>query len=596
MIRHFMKARKNAAERKPLVESEALPAQASTKDSARVSSSKRLRAVLVLRSQPLAPRHPLNRKVAPRLKPHERKRLSRPELERLQAAAPAHVAAVLAFARRAGLRVLESSRVRHDVVLEGSAADFERAFHVVLEHFDTHRGPRRGHRGPAHLDARLEDVVESVLGLDELPCSRRALPGTTAPKGELLWPHQLAEAYRFPGGRGRGQRIALLAFGGGFHQADLEAYFAKTVGLMPRVRVASVLGAGNQPLAMAKLRRFVTDFQARVDSATLAERYGSDLEAALDTFETTMDVEIAGALAPEAELEVWFAPDTPSGWYAAIHAALGEGGELDPRGRRRKTRPPTVLSISWGNAESQWNANRMWAIHRALELARHHGTTVCCASGDFGSLGLPPGEAALPGVSFPASSPWALACGGTRLTLRRGRVASEKAWNADWGGTRMASGGGLSGLFPLPDWQRRAGVPDPRGLGKPVWVSRQVKRPSRFRGRGVPDVAANADGDTGYRIRVGGVDTVGGGTSASTPLWAALMALVAEELGQPLGFVNPLVYGADFKRGFRDVTRGTNDVSPRRLGFFRAVPGWDAVCGLGAPDAQGLLQALRPPR
>jgi kumamolisin len=585
------------AGRHPVIESAALPRpheapQAETR-AARVPRAKRLRVVLVLRTRPLPARHPLLARTAPTLWPHERSRFGRAELETLQAADPADVDAVRAFARRAGLRVVEASRVRHDVVLEGTAADLERAFHLELEHFDTPRGTRRGHRGPAHLETRLKDVVESVLGLDELPLARRALPAGAPAGGQMLWPREVAEAYRFPRGRGRGQKIAVLSFGGGFHAADLEAYFAKTVpGTPPRVRVASVLGARNAPLEAARLRRFAADFRARTDMATLAKRYGADFQAALETLETTMDLEIAGALAPEAELRAWFAPDTPAGWYAAIHAVLGKAGGLDARGRSSGTRPPTVLSISWGNIESEWNANRMWAIHRALELCRHHGTTVCCASGDFGSLGVPPGEAALPGVSFPASSPYALACGGTSLKLARGRVARETTWNSVWGGVRMASGGGLSGLFPQPDWQRRAGVPDARGLGSPLWISGQVARPSRFRGRGVPDVAANADGDSGYRIRVGGVDTVGGGTSAATPLWAALLALLAEELGHPLGWLNPLAYRAGFTTGFRDVTRGTNDVSPRPLGFFRAGPGWDATSGLGSPDAEGLLRAL----
>jgi kumamolisin len=599
-----MEPKLDRVSRRPVVESEAVPrlepwasrtGAGKAAGQARVPAQELLRAVLVLRSRPLAPGHPLRHRTAASLRPHQRRRLSRSDLVKLQSAHPDAVAAVQAFARRAGLRVVESSRVRHDVVLEGTAAAFEAAFHVELEHFATRRGRRRGHRGPAHLPAPLEDVIESVLGLDELPLARRALPAR-APRGELFWPRQVAEAYRFPRGRGRGQTIAILCFGGGFHAADLEAYFAMSVrGTRPRVRVASVLGARNAPLEAATLRRFVLDFQARLDAATLAKRYGPDLETALDTLETTMDLEIAGALCPDAELQAWFAPDTPAGWYAAIHAALGEAGALDPRARRRP-RPPTVISISWGNVESQWNANRMWAIHRALELCRHHATTVCCASGDFGSLGAPPGEAALPGVSFPASSPYALACGGTRLRLRGDRAAEETAWNSEWGGARMASGGGLSGLFPRPDWQRRAGVPEARDLASPVWTSRQVERPSRFRGRGVPDVAANADGDSGYRIRVGGVDTVGGGTSAATPLWAALVALLAEELGHPLGWLNPLAYRADLAPGFRDVTRGTNDVSPRPLGFFRAGPGWDAVSGLGSPDGQALLGALRPRR
>jgi kumamolisin len=561
---------------------------------ARLPAAKRLRVVLVLRSRTLPRRHPLRIRTAAALWPRAGARLERSEIETLQAADPRDVAAVLGFARRAGLKVVASSRLRHDVVLEGKAADLERAFHLELEHFSTPRGRRCGHRGPAHLPTRLKDVVESVLGLDELPLARRALPEAAPARSRLLWPREVAEAYRFPRGRGRGQKIAVLSFGGGFHHADLAAYFAETVeGKPPRVRVASVQGARNAPLDAATLGRFASDFQDRTDMATLAERYGRDLQTALETLETTMDLEIAGALAPEAELEAWFAPDTPAGWYAAIHAALGEGGGLDARRRPVPKGPPTVLSISWGNIESEWKANKMWAIHRALELCRHHGTTVVCASGDFGSLGLAPGEAALPGVSFPASSPYALACGGTSLRLGRGRVPRETVWNSVWGGVRMAGGGGVSGLFPLPAWQRGAGVPDPRALPSPVWISGQVARPSRFRGRGVPDVAANADGDSGYRIRVGGVDTVGGGTSAATPLWAALVALLAEEVGHPLGWLNPVAYRARLKPGFRDVTRGTNDVSPHPLGFFRAGPGWDATSGLGSPDAQALLRALR---
>ena len=585
-----------ASNRHPVIESEAAarPHEGARPNRAlRVAGAKRLRVVLVLRTEPLPARHPLVARTAPGLWPHERGRLERSEIAELQCADPSDVAAVRAFARGAGLRVVESSRVRHDVVLEGTAADLERAFHLELEHFSTHRGQRRGHRGPAHLPTRLKDVVESVLGLDELPLSRRALPAAAPARRDLFWPREVAEAYGFPRGRGRGQKIAVLCFGGGFHKSDLESYFARAVpGAGPRVRVASLMGARNGPLEKAKLRRFATDFNARMDSATLAKRYGADLQAALETLETTMDLEIAGALCPEAELEAWFAPDTPAGWYAAIHAALGEAGGLDGRGRRSRGVPPTVLSISWGNIESEWKANRMRAIHRALELCRHHGTTVCCASGDFGSLGVPAGEAPLPGVSFPASSPYALACGGTSLRLVGGRLR-ETAWNSVWGGVRMASGGGVSGLFPQPDWQRRAGVPDPSALPSPVWISGQVVRPSRFRGRGVPDVAANADGDSGYRVLLGGVETVGGGTSAATPLWAALVALLAEELGHPLGWLNPLVYRAALSTGFRDVTKGTNDVSPSPLGFFRAGPGWDATTGLGSPDVGGLSRALR---
>ena len=598
MIRHVPPP---AEPRKPLLESEAAPRARAARAAApagRVAAGETLRVVVLLRSRPLPSDHPLAHEAHPDRMPHERRRLEPHEVAELQRPADADVAAVVAFAQAAGLRVVESSAVRHDVVLEGTVSAVEAAFGLELLRFPTPaHGHRRGHHGPVHLPEALHPVVESVLGLDDLPLGRPRVPARVPRKDGLLWPREAAEAYRFPAGAGgAGRRIAIVSFGGGFHVSDLRAYFERTVaGHAPRVRVVAVGGAKNTPLATRVLRRFVRDFEAGTEGTVLAERYGADLDRALGTFETTMDVEIAGALAPRAEIDVYLAENTPAAWYAAIHAALGEAGGLDP-GAPAAHRRPDVLSISWGNPESHWKANRMWPIHRALELARHHGVTVCCASGDFGSLGAPPepGEALLAGVSFPASSPATLAVGGTRLDRAGGgRHPVDIAWNATWGGVHMASGGGVSGLFALPAWQQEeAAVPDPRDLAPGVWLSQQV-HPQGFRGRGLPDVAACADGATGYRIRVGGVETVGGGTSAATPLWAALVALLCEELGHPLGWLNPVVYRPGLRGGFRDVTRGDNDVGGG-VPSFRAGPGWDAVSGLGAPDGEALLAALRP--
>jgi kumamolisin len=102
----------------------------------------------------------------------------------------------------------------------------------------------------------------------------------------------------------------------------------------------------------------------------------------------------------------------------------------------------------------------------------------------------------------------------------------------------------------------------------------------------VPDVAGDADPDTGYNIRVDGENAVFGGTSAVAPLWAGLVARINQQMGKPIGFLNPLIYvQAVEASGFHDVTKGNN-------GAFSAAKGWDACTGLGSPDGAQLLAAL----
>lgn len=171
-------------------------------------------------------------------------------------------------------------------------------------------------------------------------------------------------------------------------------------------------------------------------------------------------------------------------------------------------------------------------------------------------------------VDFPASSPSVLGCGGTKLLASNGKISSEVAWNEtviDEG----ATGGGVSTVFALPTWQTHAGVP---------------KAPSNFIGRGVPDVAGNADPVTGYEILVDGQSEVVGGTSAVAPLWAALIARLNQQLGKSLGYANPLLYGTK-GNGFHDITQGNN-------GAYQAKLGWDACTGLGSPNGSAMLAAL----
>jgi kumamolisin len=129
----------------------------------------------------------------------------------------------------------------------------------------------------------------------------------------------------------------------------------------------------------------------------------------------------------------------------------------------------------------------------------------------------------------------------------------------------------VSDSFPLPSWQEGLGVPQPSVQGG---------------GRGVPDVSGDADPATGYNILVDGQNLVFGGTSAVAPLWAALVARINQQMGKPVGFLNPLIYAQAVETsGFHDITQGNN-------GSFSAAQGWDPCTGLGSPDGARLLAAL----
>ncbi|MBU6478418.1 MAG: S53 family peptidase, partial [Xanthomonadaceae bacterium] len=251
----------------------------------------------------------------------------------------------------------------------------------------------------------------------------------------------------------------------------------------------------------------------------------------------------------------YFAPNTDQGFYDAItQAAQGSSP------------PAMVMSISWGGPEDSWSTASRNAMETALEDAAALGVTVCVAAGDGGSGdGESDGQ---PHVDYPAASPSVLACGGTRLMSSGGAIASEVVWNETAAG-EGATGGGVSQVFALPTWQASAGIP---------------AAPNGFAGRGVPDVAGNADPLTGYEILVDGQSEVVGGTSAVAPLWAGLVARLNQQLGKSLGLANAALYGTG-GNGFRDIIQGDN-------GAYAAGPGWDACTGWGSPNGTALLAAL----
>ena len=397
----------------------------------------------------------------------------------------------------------------------------------------------------ATLTAEL-DNAKSLIGAiqqnkelsDQFVAGFRPAPNAPAAAGAAattsFTPVQLARLYNFPEQLdGTGQTIAIVELGGGYRNEDLAAYFGQLKLPVPTVTSVAVDAAPNHPT-----------------NANSADG------------QVYLDIEVAGAIAPKSQITVYFAPNTDQGFTDAVRAASNN-----------KKNPPTIMVIDWGGPETSWTQAASIALNNALQDATtNHRITVVVACGDSGTTDGVTGTRA---VDFPCSSPWVLGVGGTTLKAVGGKMASETVWN-DSQSNEGASGGGVSSLFPEPVWQSGAHIPPFFGKS----------------GRGVPDVAANADPKTGYIVRVDGQTTVIGGTTAAAPLWAGLIALINQGIGHNLGFINPPLYQTVGPGGaLNDITQGDNTVGS--VQGCTAVPGWDYCTGWGSPNGVKLLDAFR---
>jgi len=476
-----------------------------------------------------------------KLLPAQRHHLSRAQFASRHGARPADITKIRAFAKTHGLKIVEVSRPRRSVLLSGSIAAFSSAFAVELNSYQHPAGTSRMRSGTIQIPASLSGIIEGVFGLDNRPQAKPHFrvrnqsndPAVRAQASSASYSApQVAQAYDFPAGTtGSGQTIGILELSGGYRATDLATYF-KNLGIAtPTVTAVSVDGATNSPTGDAN---------------------GPDGEVELD-------IEVAGAVAPSAQIAMYFTPNTDQGFLDALTTAVHD-----------MKLQPAVVSISWGGPESSWTQQALTAFNSACEDASTIGVTILVASGDDGSSdGVSSGT---PTVDFPASSPYVLACGGTRLTLSGTTISSEQTWN-ELASNEGASGGGVSEVFALPSYQQSAGVP---------------KAPNGFVGRGVPDVAGDADPESGYNVFVDGQQTVIGGTSAVAPLWAGLLVRMNQSLGKNVGYLNPLLYTSNVESTLHDITVGNN-------GTYSAGPGWDACTGLGTPDGAALLAALGTP-
>jgi kumamolisin len=463
--------------------------------------------------------------------PQTRRRIKHADWKQAHGADPDDVNLLCAFAEEHGLVIDAVDETRRQVRLNGAASSIADAFGATYEgryaaDKDQRTPSYRARSGSLSVPRQLAKAVTGVFGIDDRPQARPQI--RFAATGAVAFtPPQVARAYGFPGGvDGRGETVGIIELGGGFSEADLTTYFEGLKITPPSVTAVTVDGASNQP--------------------------GADRNA---DGEVMLDIEVIGSVAPGAEIVVYFAPNTDQGFIDAVSHAVHDA-----------THKPSVISISWGGSEDSWTAQARTQMEQIFTDAGGLGVTVTVAAGDNGSTdGVSDGQQH---VDFPASAPHALACGGTTLDASGTQISSETVWATDNDG---ATGGGVSDAFAAPSYQASAQVPANVDTRKP--------------GRGVPDVAGDANPQTGYTIRVDGSDETIGGTSAVAPLWAGLIALLNQSLKAPLGFAQPRLYALLGSTAFHDVTSGSN-------GSYSAGPGWDACTGLGSPAGTNLARQL----
>jgi len=485
--------------------------------------------------------------------PGQRAYMTRDELTAKHGSDPAAVDAITNWATAHDLVVTHSEPISARLGLGGTAANLSEAFGVDLfDYQNAELGDFHARTGPVHLPPELVNDITGVFGFNNhriLRRTRRAMatgPNMATKARPWFLPSELGQIYNFPATDASAQTIGLLEFGGGVETADVSAYFTKIGQPAPSVTVVAVDGVSTDPAA--------------------------DPDS---TGEVMLDVDVAGALGAGAKIVVYFSTFDEKGMVDILSTVLADSAN-----------DPSVLSISWGWAENQaFNTSVTWSpaaidhINHSFLAAAQLGISVCVSTGDDGSEAqIKDGRAH---VNFPASSPYVLAVGGTTLhaktSAKGARHITETVWND---GPGSGTGGGVSDYTPAPAWQ----------AGKvPVSIN-----PGHFAGRAIPDVAADADPNTGYLVMSGGQLQVVGGTSASAPLWASLIIRLNALLGARSGNFNSLLYSKIGPAGvLRDITVGDNDTDGLLKGSYKAGPGWDACSGWGVPDGAKLLAAFR---
>ncbi|MGY3443499.1 MULTISPECIES: S53 family peptidase [unclassified Bradyrhizobium] len=464
-------------------------------------------------------------------KPVTRRQLA---TQRHRSHAPA-IARIVRLAKARRLIVGRSDPVARTVELQGTARQMAEIFGATLRIYRDGTREFRARVGGLTVPAEIAPWTRAILGFDQRPLrslrARAPLARAQADPGggDGLWPTDIAARYGIPLDRDVSSIcVGIVALGGGYLESDLAMALA---------------GMNRQPPDVVNV--------PQAGNGGLGSNDVADQELALD-------LQVLAGLLPKARIVVYFAENSAAGLTDAIHRAVFDD-----------VHAPQVISVSWGSAEKFWTAPGRDAMQAVLADAARLRVSVLFASGDqLATSGLTDGKLH---VWFPASSPYATSCGGTQPGLAQGAAsgAAEAVWNAGAIGT----GGGISDAYPVPDYQSHLTLPMSQNDGA-------VRR-------GVPDVACAAAANPGYRIIVNGQAMAMSGTSAATPLWAALVAIAVAARGAQIGMLNSALYANP--GAFRAVQQGNNRVGGKG---YDAGPGWSACTGLGVPRGADLVSVL----
>ena len=474
-------------------------------------------------------------------------------------------AQVVAWLQGHGMEVEEVTAGRRSIVFSGAAAQVESAFHTQIHTYKIGSEVHHANAKEPEIPAALAPVVGGVVSLHDFHSEplhgvrRTPTPEFTSGSSYYLAPADFATIYDLgplyqQSITGSGQSIAIVA---------------------------------RSNIKLADVRQFRTFFGLPTnDPQILVNGTDPGIFSSGEETEADLDVEWSGAVAKSATIKVVVSKSTNSSDGVDLSAQYIVNHNLAP-----------VMSTSFGLCEASLGSSGNAFLNSLWQQAAAEGITVFVSSGDNGAAGCDSASASSAthgrGVNGLCSTPYSVCVGGTEFSDKAhpslywstsnasGTEASaisyipEAVWNESGPGSGLwSSGGGVSTVYGKPAWQAGTGVPaDGR--------------------RDVPDVSLTASGHDGYLIYQEGSLYVVGGTSAASPSFAGVMALVVQHAAARHGNANTAFYSLASKQRaggaavFHDITTGSNSV-PGQTGF-NATAGYDQATGLGSIDASVLV-------
>ncbi|HEX3833863.1 MAG TPA: protease pro-enzyme activation domain-containing protein [Solirubrobacteraceae bacterium] len=468
----------------------------------------------------------------------------------------AQVAAVRTSLVKDGLTPGKISANGLTLPVTASAGTVETAFSTSLRRFALPNGQTGfANTNRPSIDPSVAGLVQGIVGLNTL--------APTTPRVTVAHAKQPVGHAASAGADGQGCSAART-------EATSQASYT-TSQIAARYHLNDLYAAGIQgggvTVAVYELEPFsssdVAAFQSCFHTSSTVSTVGVDGGAGSGSGsgEAAMDIEDVIGLAPHADVRVYEGPATG-------------GGAYDTYARIVSDNVAKVVTTSWGLCEGDQSPGTAAAESTLFQEAAAQGQTILASTGDIGSNDCSNHRQS---VDDPASQPWVTGVGASSI-----HATGETVWNNSYG----ATGGGVSSVWARPAYQAAAAQSESSvSCGAAGTTCREV-----------PDVTANGDPNTGYVIYYNGQWNTMGGTSISTPTWAALTALADSSpacAGHPVGFANPALYklaATAYGANFGDVTSGANGYD--HVAGFSAGPGYDMASGLGTPNGRSIVPAL----